>query len=257
MTNRLPTRVLRKKTYVTVEFQPGFCIMRRIVKILLYLSATIACAVGVYAGYNIQQTKLDETGQPTENKISCTELLEQVPSNLERFELTEYYPGLDVVEFDNEQDGNWELAFVPMSDRPLSTITKNYHGVIVCFTDVKNQKELSVRLRDGFESEFWQYSQKLNSITYNRMAEVYPSMDFQRCVIVYSGVAPSSGHTKYVLWASLAGMLLSMMAMGWQVVDVVFVAIKKSAAQEDSHDEQEEEEPQEFGNRAGLPSIDR
>jgi hypothetical protein len=135
---------------------------------------------------------------------------------------------------------------------PVDTkrLRKNYRAVIVNFVDVTSKDELDKKLSGKpIEAEYWYGSQTLDSRSYNRLAEKYSSLDFDRSILVYSGHPKSDvSFGNYLFWGASAGTILSMLVFSWQSLSLVIAGIRS-----ESRDDEDDEE---ITNRAGLPTKD-
>ena len=229
--------------------------MKRFVSILLCICLLVVCALTAWFGH--RQLQSHESGTVQLEQYPCSQLLDQIPSGLPEFEITDFYPGKQFVAIDRDDDKQWERVYVPVFEKPLSEIRSNYRALVLCFADVRNSKELKQRLRhEAIKAQYWPYSQRFDFYTYNALAKRYSSLNFDRSLIIHCGFAKSTGMAKYLYWGGAAGALLALLGAGWQSLSLVLIAIRKSAAVEKAEEEEEEEET-EFLNRAGLPTIKR
>ena len=234
--------------------------MRRIVGILLCICLLVVCALVGWFGHKQLQSDASDAGAGNVSPVdavSSEELLKKIPKGLDEFRLTNFYPGKRYVADDADDDGRWERVYVPVFDKPLKKIRRNYRAIVICFADVHDEVELRKRMQaESINVQYWPFSQKFNYETYNALAERYTSLDFDRSIIVYSGFPKGVGTAKYMFWGGSLGALLVLLAMGWQSVGLISIVIRKSAAAERANDDEDDEEL-EFMNRAGLPTIKR
>ena len=235
--------------------------MRRIVSILLCICVLVVCALIAWFGHQQMQIEVNaEPGiQARLKSVTCEQMLTRIPNGLDEFELTQFYAGKRFVSMDGNNDGRWERVYVPVFDRPLKEIRRNYKAIVLVFADVTDVVELRKRLQqEALQAQYWPYSQKFDYKAYNSLAEKYSSLDFDRSLIVHCGFPKSRGMAGYLYWGGAAGVLLALLGMGWQSLGLITIVIRKSAALEQAKDdEDEDEEDLEFMNRAGLPTIKR
>lgn len=235
--------------------------MRRIIGILLCMCLMLVCALVAWFGMKqlepATQDAARENAEPLQ-QVTCAQLLERIPDHLEEFELIEFYPGKRSIGIDANNDGRWERVYIPVFDKPLKDIRRNYRAVVVCFAGVADEIELRQQLQSGgLRAQYWPYSQKFDKVTYNAIAERYSSLNFNRSIMIHCGFPKSAGTARYLFWGGAAGALLALLAMGWQSLGLIAIVIQKSAADEQAQDDDEDEDVQEFLNRAGLPTIKR
>ncbi len=221
--------------------------MSRFVVILLCLFVAVACVCGGYFGYTRLTKSEDQPDLPTE--ITCQELLDKIPANLDLVTLTDFQPGKHFVSYDDDDDGQWERVFVPLFPLQLTKLDQNYHAVIVRFDDVRNKDQLSEKVKSqSINAQYWSMSQQLDRRTYWRMARDYSSMNFRRNVILYSGSPPARNFGRAIVIGSGIGLLVSMLVGGWQAFALMIAGIKHQIELEN------ESEEEKITNRAGLPT---
>ena len=232
--------------------------MRRIVSILLCICVLVVCAlIAGFGRHQMQEASNVVSADEVQlQQVTCSQMLKRIPDGLYEFELTEFYAGKRYHAFDGS-DGSWERVYVPVFDKPLNEIRRNYKAIVLVFADVSDASELRQRLqKKTLPAQYWAYSQRFDYAAYNSLAEKYTSLDFDRSIIVHCGFPKSKGMARYLYWGGAAGVLLALMAMGWQSIGLITIAIKKSATVEKSKDEEDDEDG-ELTNRAGLPTIKR
>ncbi len=223
--------------------------MSRFVIILLCLCIAVACVCGGYFGYNQLTKSEDQPDAPTE--ITCQQLLDKIPANLDLVALTDFQPGKHFVAYDDDDDGQWEQVFIPLFPSQLTKLDQNYHAVIVRFDDVRNKDQLSEKVKSpSINAQYWSMSQQLDRRTYSRMARDYSSMNFRRNVILYSGSSPTRNFGREIVIGSGIGLLVSMMVGGWQAFALMIAGIKHQIELES------ESEEEKITNLAGLPTDD-
>lgn len=224
--------------------------MNRLIAILLCLCSAVVCAFVAYLGY--QSTLKEQSAPQSPPAIACGELLKRIPDDLQRLRLTDFKGGRHYVKYDNDNDGNWDRVFVPTFPEKLGRLKQNYRAVIICFADVANEEQLADKLNSPeIEAEYWYSTQHLDQNTYNQLAENYISMDFDRSVILRVGFPPGiASQGNIMFWGASAGLLLSMLAMGWQTFGLLLAGLRKESEEPDDDDTGEFV----ITNRAELPT---
>ena len=223
--------------------------MDRKFAILLSLGLGILCAFVYRFAIGSRDSLNNEGNQAT--TISCQQLLEGWPRDNFHLLLTEYQRGARVASYDHDQDGNWELVYVPLFPARLTSLSNNYHSVIVYFDDVKNQAELNERLAAGkLDCQLWYTQQKLPPDIHSDLAHEYRLMDFSRCVVLQGGFEPPS--MKIAEIASL-GSYLGMIACGIVMVWNLVAMLLPKRRPRNFFDDDDDAAP--VTNRAGLPDF--
>jgi len=225
--------------------------MNRLIIILLCLCSVVVCAFIAYLGY--QQQIEDTSIKDSPPQFSCSELLEEIPHDLSGLTLTEFRPGKHFVTDDNDRDGAWERVLIPVFPADTKSLKPNYRSIILSISDAANKEVLFEKMESSaLEAEYWFTSQKLDPVSYSRMAEQYSSMDFNRSIVLHCGYPKSDNVGSFMLWGAGVGALLSFLVLGWQSTGLILAGIKNEAMRAAADDEEDDVLP-DMKNRAGLP----
>ena len=165
--------------------------MNRKLAILLSVCLGVVCAFVYTVGKRSAAAAEDQVFDPT--VISCKELLEAWPKDNYHLVLTDYQRGKRYASYDYDQDGNWDLVYVPLFPADLRELGNNFRSVIVYFDDVHNEQELTERLATGqIDTQLWYTQQKLRSDIHSDLAHQYRLMNFSKCVVLQGGFRPAS-----------------------------------------------------------------
>lgn len=222
--------------------------MDRKFAILLSLGLGILCAfVHRFATGSLDESN-SEVSQAT--TVSCRQLLKEWPRDNFHLRLADYQPGARIVHYDRDQDGSWDLAYLPLFPADLTTLGNNYYAVIVHFDDVKNEAELNERLAaKELDCQLWYTQQKLPPDIYSDLAREYRLMNFSRCVVVQGGFnPPNTKIAKGAVLGSYLGMIACGIVMVWNLVAILLPKPRP-------HKFFDEDDDAPVTNRAGLPDF--
>lgn len=222
--------------------------MDRNFAILLGLGLGILCAfVNRFATASLDDLKNEEK-QAT--AVSCQQLLKEWPRDNFHLLLTKYQRGAHVASYDRDQDGNWDLVYVPLFPADLTTLGNNYYSVIVHFDDVKNEAELDERLAsEGLDCQLWYTQQELPSAIHSDLAHAYRLMDFSRCVVVQGGFHPPNAKVAEIaVLGSYLGMIVGGIVAVWNMVAMLLPKRRP-------HNFFDDDDDAPVTNRAGLPDF--
>ena len=225
--------------------------MNRVIYILLSICGAVVCAFLAFFGYQ-QNQESHRSLEQAAPEYSCSELLDQFPSNTYSFSVTDFQPGKHFIHDDADGDGAWERVIVPVFPKGLKKLGRNYRAVILVISDTPNKDAVFEKMKSpSIEADYWFTSQTLDQYSYNRLAKKYSSLDFERSLVLYSGHEKSpSAFGKFLMFAALGGGLLSIVTLGWQSVSLVIAGIRSESSRLDDDDD----EDQVITNRAGLPT---
>ena len=223
--------------------------MDRKFAILLSICLGVVCA---FVNWFANQSLSDEKtigDQPI--VVSTQQLLEEWPRDNFHLLLTDYQRGIPLATYDHDQDGNWELVYVPLFPAHLKSLGNNFNSVIVYFDDVKNEKELDARLASGeLDSQLWYTQQKLPEDIHSDLANAYRLMDFSHCVVLQGGFdPPNKDVAKYAVLGSYLVILACGVVAVWNLVAMLLPKRRP-------HDFFNDEDEGPITNRAGLPDLE-
>lgn len=222
--------------------------MDRKFAILLSLGLGILCAfVHRFATGSLDESNSQVTQATT---VSCRQLLKEWPRDNFHLRITDYQRGARTVPYDRDQDGNWDLAYIPLFPADLTILGNNYHSVIIYFDDVKNETELNERLAaKELDCQLWYTQQKLPADIYSDLASEYRLMDFSQCVVVQGGFRPPNLKVaKIAVLVSYLGMIACGIVMVWNLVAMLIPKRRP-------HNFFSEDDDAPVTNRAGLPDF--
>ena len=189
------------------------------------------CVYGGYYGYQIQNTVQEIT---IDKPISAAQLLERIPRDLQEFQLTNFKSGKHFVPHDFDKDGNWDEVVVPMFPSKQSKLEKNYGAILIRFGNVKNKEELMTAIQaEKIPTRYWFEEQTIDGHSHNELAKRYPSMDFNKNVVLKSGFPGGSELGQTLLLASGFGVFICFLFGAWQAVGLITDGQGNSAAVQD------------------------
>ncbi len=223
--------------------------MNRIVAILLCICSAVVCAFLAWLGYQGPQS--DSAATVDAKVYSCQQLLEKIPPDLGQLQLADYKSGKHYVSYDDDDDGKWDRVFVALFPSQMTQLKQNYRAVFVSMAGIADEQQLFEKINSGnLDADYWDWSQRLDNTTYNRMAEYYDSLDFDRSVILYSGYPRRTGVAQIMLWGGAAGVVLSIAVIAWQLFGSILDGMRRA-----SNEDEDEDGDVMITNRAELPTT--
>lgn len=218
----------------------------------ILLGACVAIVSGLIGAVGVRSLAQHERLSADPTTMTFRQFATQRPDDTYHFELTNLSYGASVYPNPMRPDGEWEKVYVCLFSRDTKRLGKNYISVIAEIDGVKGTDELSALLEDGkLDVYFWPRRQGLPKSVYNRMAQRYRGMQFNRCLHVESGgPPPNADFGNGCIYVGIGGVAVSVLFVVIFYV-VKFIGMLISNRRDPWYDEEEHQ----VNNKAGLPSA--
>jgi hypothetical protein len=159
--------------------------------ILLCLCCVVLCTfVGYLSKRAIEDSKI---GHGPAVSVSCSEVLEERPTETSHLIVTGFIPGKHFASLDFDNDGQWEQLCVPFFPKKQQEIKHSYRAVLICFDKVPNREALRELVASGeIDTNYWPMRQNLDVAIHSQLAQQYRNMDFANSPVFHYGFETSN-----------------------------------------------------------------
>lgn len=216
----------------------------------ILLGTCLAIISGLIAAVGVRALSQYEIVAADPLEMTFDEFYQSRPDDVFRYRLTEIQHGSSVYPQPVREDGDWEDAYICLFPKRMKRLGKSYASIIVKVKGVKSSTELAEKLKDGsLEVFYWPTKQDLPKGVYNRMAQKYRGMQFQKCLHCEAGGPPPSPEFgNSCIYFGIGGVSISVFGvLGFYVLRMLGLFRSK-----DSWDDDQKQGPAQV-NRAGLP----
>ena len=218
----------------------------------ILLGICVAIVSGLIGAVGMRSLAHYEKVSATPTEMTFEQFNENQPEDICHYKLIDLRCGSNVYPEPIQPDGEWEKVYVCMFSNKTHSLGKNYNSIIAEIDGIKGIKELAEFLQGGsLDAHFWPNEQSLPDSVYNRMAQKYRGMRFDKCLHVQAGgppPSPSFGNT--CTWIGIGGISLSVLGV------IGFYGLKLLGTFTSRHrDPWGDEDEDVITNKAGLPTA--
>jgi hypothetical protein len=227
--------------------------MVRFIPIILCILLALVSGIVLALGFQALEQNARLLDHPAE--FTCKALLEEPPSQTQQIEFSKFRVSPRAATLDFDGDGKWDEVYVCAFPTTKRVPKKNYYAAIINVGNVTNQQELDAVFEKNSEPKemfFWHNKQALSDHAHGELAMKYKSMNFSRCVTLHANYPPPTDDMgEMFILLGKGGLALSAILFVLYLLFKILVRIIPKRKYEFDDDP----EPEETRNRAGLPSM--
>ncbi|QEG20895.1 hypothetical protein [Mariniblastus fucicola] len=219
----------------------------------ILLGACVAIVSGLIGAVGVRALAHYEKVSAPAVEMTFDEFARKRLADTSHYKLTNIRHGASVYPEPTRKDGEWEKVYVCLFSNETTRLGKNYISIIAEIDGVSGTEELAKLLQAGeLEIYYWPNKQGLPQGVYNRMAQKYRGMDFDRCLHCESGgPPPSPDFGNSCIYVGIGGVTLSIVC----VIAFYLIKLIGSMIFRERDPWYDDEEDHQISNKAGLPSA--